>query len=280
VTIAIVARSWIQNCIVAVSDRSLAYFDANATVHARDDAALKAFSLSQSWGLLYAADDISHVTGIVSEARQRLRDSKGSITVGLARTALCEAYRAVADERIVGRYLARYGINTVAEFRQTGFNQFGPEVFKRLADKIDEFDLGVSLLVYGFSDDSTQDAHIFEITNPGDFKDHDIGGLGIIGSGFWPALASLTNHQFSVHDKLPTIVYRLCEAKFFAEESDPAVGKATTVMVFGTNGRMVQLSPADIERLREVWKYERNLVIHTDAWDVLDPRLKSLTSEE
>ena len=56
--------------------------------------------------------------------------------------------------------MARYGLKSIEEFRQTGLGEFGQERFERLCDAIDEFDLGIELLGYGFGPDNRP--HIFE----------------------------------------------------------------------------------------------------------------------
>jgi hypothetical protein len=51
VTICLVASSLADNCLVAVSDRRLSY---NDDVEAPDNAALKSYGLTRSWGLLFS----------------------------------------------------------------------------------------------------------------------------------------------------------------------------------------------------------------------------------
>src|SRR5258708_5790253 len=93
VTICLALKCWKDNCIVTVSDRRLSYSD---YVEATDDATLKAFQLTPGWGLLFSADDVSPITGIIADVRARLRNpdwpKKQVTTLKAVRESIVAAY--------------------------------------------------------------------------------------------------------------------------------------------------------------------------------------------
>ena len=119
-------------------------------VEASDNAALKAAKLADDWGVLFAAGDISPVYAMIAEASSRLYGQKDKLTVEVVKENVRAAYLTAVHTRITERFLARYGVKSIDDFRTNGLREFGPDEFKRIARKIDEFDLGVQLLVFGF----------------------------------------------------------------------------------------------------------------------------------
>lgn len=272
VTICLAGLCWSDNCIVAVSDRRLSYDD---YVEATDDGALKAFQLTLGWGLLFAADDISPIPEIVRDIRARLRPLKDTLTAAIVQDVVCQAYQNAVHTRIVSLYLAKFGIKSVDEFRQTGLKDFGPEIFGQLVEKIEGFGLGVTLLIYGFDDPPEAGGHLFEVRNPGIAISHNMEGFGAIGSGSLLAQGQLTIRGANGLATVKEAIYRLLEAKFSAESAS-GVGKATTVMVFGVNGKMRQLPPGEIDKLRSVWVGQRQQPLPPEVETILGDRFKKL----
>ena len=264
------------NCIVTVSDRRLTYSD---LIEAPDDATLKAFKLPGDWGLLFAASDLSPVQMLVEDIRARLKPLKDSLTAKTVQEHVREAYRAAHQNQVVDHILGRYGLKSVEDFRRNGFAEFGFEIFSQLVERIEKFDLGVSLLVYGFNDGPQHISNIFAVENPGVIIDHQLEGFGVIGSGSWPALASMTFRGVTGLGSLSEAVYRLCEAKFRAETAS-GVGRATTVMIFAHDGRMHQLPPGIIDKLREIWDLESKVPVSEEVFSVLGDRRKHLIFDD
>ena len=129
VTICIAAKASFGDIIVTVSDRSLSHGD---LVPASDDT-LKAYQLWNSWGLLYSANDIGPVPGIVSAVRTKLHPVRENLTVEVVREAFRKAWRKSATERAADRYLARLGFSSIEHFRQIGFHELGEAEFARLS---------------------------------------------------------------------------------------------------------------------------------------------------
>jgi hypothetical protein len=279
VTICIAAKASFGDIIVTVSDRSLSHGD---LVPASDDT-LKAYQLWNSWGLLYSANDIGPVPGIVSAVRTELHPVRENLTVEVVREAFRKAWRKSATERAADRYLARLGFSSIEHFRQIGFHELGEAEFARLSQKIETFDPEISFLVYGFDQDVAHQAHIFEVNTPNDGRDlitdDDIQGFGVIGSGLWPALGVLKSRSVGGLHEADEVAYALCEAKF-AAESASGVGKATTIMAFSRSGKNVQFTPAEIEQIRGIWEETRKQIVPDDASTLLLNKLNKLISDE
>ncbi len=154
VTICIAATTD-EGAIVTVSDRMISFGN---DVQAPDNAALKALQISQRWGVLYTADDVSPVFPLVRNVRNRLRDIKNdpilkgldTINLSLVKKVICQEYTAIFHQQVVERFLLKYGFSELQQFREIGLQQFGETKFLSILEEIDKFDLGVGLLVYGF----------------------------------------------------------------------------------------------------------------------------------
>lgn len=279
VTVCIAAISDWGDLIITASDRRLSYGD---TGPASDDT-LKAVQIGKAWGVLYSANDVSPVHGIIEDARRYLYDHRDSLTLGLVTDALSMAWRKYAERSVVERHLIRLGIESTQEFRRIGLHQFGDAEFARLLGKIESFDPEISFLVYGFDQDVAERAHIFEVGTPGPGHDlitiHDTQGFGVIGSGSWIALGVLTHRSVGHLNDADATAYALCEAKF-AAESAIGVGRATTLMAFAKNGKMAQFTPGEIQKLREIWEESRKNALPDDAGTLLSTKLNKLVLDE
>ena len=223
VTICLAARTT-NGPIVTVSDRRVSWGDSG--VPATDDGTLKiAFLVAKQWGILFAADDMSPVAGIIDDIRRRLELTKEHQTEALVREAVQGVYRAAFEERFVASRVSRVmALVQWQTFRQAGVATFGPKLMMKFSNEIDAFNLGVALIVYGFDiGPPFGHQHIFVVDNPGIVSDRDAFGFGIIGSGSDPALSALLSKPFKPMPVVET-VWRLCEAKFAAEAAF-AVGK-------------------------------------------------------
>jgi hypothetical protein len=273
VTIGIAALNIYDGCFVTVSDRRLSYDD---LVEATDDGVNKTWGLGPTWGALYAANDITPVAPLMTGINKRLDPHRGGgLTAKVVEEAAREAYHDIVCDQIVTKYLSRFGLRDLAEFRHRGLKQFGRAVFKEICDRIDKFDLGVSLLIFGFEEadgveGASLNSHLFEVSNPGLIHDHNAYGFWTIGSGYLQALAALSGRGTRQFQDVSETVYRLCEAKFCAETT---VGKATTVWVHFQDGRIRQFHDDEIDRMREIWATLRNQPIPSEARRIIQKRL-------
>ncbi len=280
VTICIVAYAHQSNCIVSASDRRLSFGDA---VESADDAALKLRGIGRQWYCLYAANDISAVSGVIQGARERLEALKlpkeQRYSVRAVREAFEGSYRTMVHDRIVGDFLCLYGFKTLDDFLSRGLAAFGQKKFDSLIDEIDKFNLGVSLLVYGFEDPAEFGAHLFSVYSPGITYSLDIERIGTIGSGAQIAQAALATYVGGFAS-ITDAVYRVCEAKF-ASESASDVGRSTTVVISrGESRNMLIMKNAEVEALRTIWKAERAKGLPEEAKSLLENSFRTILEEE
>jgi hypothetical protein len=254
VTVCIAVETRDKENIVTVSDRRISFGD-TSLIPAADSAALKNRSIHGQWALLFAANDIAPVTPIIDLACTCL---DGTQTFTEAKDAVSKAYREIARSSLVDRILAKYGFERIEEFWKVGLSQFGEKIFSDIKIEIDKFDLGVTLLIYGF--DEIKQARIFQVEYPGIVSDQEMMGIGVIGSGAYLALASLTSRSRPA--SLAPTIYRALEAKFCAE-TVTAVGRSTSAIVVKNNGHVAFISQKLIESIRDDW--ERSLEAPLDA---------------
>jgi hypothetical protein len=172
--------------IVAVSDQMISNAD---YVPAADDGALKARKLSKTWAVMVAAENVSLFLPVVDNVKNKLRIFDDAYDLIAVQSAVTEAYRTLFNAEFTASYLARYGMCSISEFRTLGRVQFGDDKFHTICNAIDEYSLGIELLVYGF--DADKKPHIFQVSNPGSVTNHDLLGYGVIGSGFYMATSSM-----------------------------------------------------------------------------------------
>lgn len=135
-------------------------------IQGADDATLKARKVAPSWALMFAAEDANLFLPIVNVAKEQLdRTGENAHDLQTVRDAVATAYTGLFESEFSSRYLARYNMASITAFRTNGLAQFGQERFERICELIDKFDLGITLLGYGF--DRSNSPHIFEVTNPG-----------------------------------------------------------------------------------------------------------------
>lgn len=246
-TIGIAAITIPDGNIVTVSDRMLSSGD---IVQATDDAALKARKISKTWALLMAAEDANLFLPIVKAAQRKLLRFEERYDLEIVQNVVVESYRELFDTEFTSHHLARYGITNLTEFRTTGLAQFGGTKFRSLCEKVDKFELGITMLGYGF--DTKGAPHIFEVLDPGAVTNHDLLGYAVIGSGCYMATASLRRKQLPTND-LELMIYRLLEAKFSAETAS-GVGKSTNLFTMNADGDGGHIGWGTIGKIRDIWE--------------------------
>lgn len=242
---------------------------------AADRAARKISSLATNWHVLYSGD-VGLAAQIIADARCRLYGQEGKISAEIAEAAVLGAYRHFQQDRAFGMKNA-LGYASLQELRERGPKDLGEQLFEKLYSDLDQFDIGVELIVCGFEDvdlggfemaDLFRFWRIFSVTSPGVINDHKTDGFWAIGSGQEQAFTSLTANRGRGFGSVENTVYLLCEAKFCAEGA-MGVGKATTVTVFGPNGKTVTLDDAAVDRLRAIWEEKARNVVPDDVSDAL-----------
>jgi hypothetical protein len=151
--------------------------------------------------------------------------------------------------------LSKFGIYNLDQFWREGASKLGRKLYWSLARRIDQESLGqTTFLAYGYDPQRNMSAHLFEVKNPGNFSVLDHLQYFAVGSGAAIAMAAL-NMRPVRHLTPAQLIYRVCEAKFFAESA--SVGKSTTVFIQNRNEPTTFLSPPTIDKLRELWERSR-----------------------
>jgi len=260
-TVGIAAITTPDDYIVTVSDRMLS---SGGAVQATDNATLKSRKIAKRWALMFAADDANLFLPIVRSCWESLETRGENHDLHTVQDAVVTAYANLFDAEFTSRYLARYNISSITAFRGIGLEQFGQERFDGVCNEIDRFDLGITLLCYGY--DTKKVPHIFEISNPGKITDHDLLRYAVIGSGWYMATASLRRKQLP--PDLEMMIYRLLEAKFSAETA-PGDGKSTSLLTMNSEGSDGSMGSGSIEKVREVWENTLKEPEPKDALDII-----------
>jgi hypothetical protein len=234
-----------ESDIVLASDRLLTSL--NDSVPGAET--LKARKISKTWALMFAGDGDLFLP-IYSVIKKKLENTNNDLAT--VQTAGEDTYRTFFDEQFTARYLSRYGISSISEFRILGLQQFGNK-FTEICEAIDQFDLGIDLLISGFDVDGV--SHIFDVRNPGFATNHDLLGYAAIGTGETMALASLRRKPLP--NARDALVYRVLEAKFSAETA-AGVGPTTALFTMRSSGKDGSINRSRIEKVKKVYKAELN----------------------
>jgi hypothetical protein len=170
---------------------------------------------------------------------------------------LLQAYEAaclkVLERRIQGKILSRYGIDRERLFAE-GRKALGRRIFTRLTAQIEAMSLETEFLVAGFEPSGRE--RLFCVGDPGETEHLEHVGVHAIGAGASVALGMLCN-TYKPTLAMPELVYRLCEAKFLAENA-PGVGKKTIVSVLQRDPKKIWwMTSSRSETVRRLWNDNR-----------------------
>jgi hypothetical protein len=265
VTIGIAVKPVAGDFIITVSDMRKAFADNFLPTEWGD---VKVAPIGTRWGFLFAGGQMGYARTIQRKALAVLGfDPK--VTFDQVKDAITEAYNATAEEIIFHRFVRRYGFSSLSDFRASAFKQLGEKVTSRISDKVENFDLGMELLVYGF--DETNCARFLHIHN-NDVADQSVVNAWAIGTGTFLALGDMHSKAWP-DQSMESLVYRACEAKFCAEYAD-AVGKNTSVYIWYPSGRFSNIDAKLINQLRVIWEASRWAPIPNDAADAIRASLE------
>lgn len=260
VTVAIVAISPFDRIIVSISDKMISFGDIS---QATDDATTKTPSIAAKWFIAFAGNNLSPVWPIIENVRSRLNGGEEWDALEVQQ-AFSTAFAEQLHREFVSQRLIKYGYTSIEQFRREGRSDLG-ENFSFLCRELDQFELPVQFLVYGY--DRSAQPHIFEVNSPGSVTEHNLLGYAVIGSGFHMAMASLRRKP--LRGSLESTIYRLLEAKF-STETATGVGKATTVLTMNSLGDFSISDPKMIDPIREVWQRTVNEPDPEDGIDMVD----------
>jgi hypothetical protein len=157
-----------------------------------------------------------------------------------------------------------------------GLQQFGADIFARTYNLIETVEVEVTFLVCGFSADRPC---LFTFSDPGIEKNYDLVGFWAIGSGTNSAIGSLFNLKGPAlqHRSIEEVVYRVCEAKFYAE-SALGVGKTTSAFILESSGDRYMLDSVD--PIRKIWENNSSRPLPNGATEAVQQSLKTHTKAQ
>jgi hypothetical protein len=252
-----IAGSIERKTIITVSDLKISLGD-----FASDLAAEKMDFIHPHWTAMVSGDDITIAVPMWRRMREKLGYIEGQKTevgeknVSEVVGACVSAYREHRREIISAMFYAPHGLSE-GQFLSEGKKLLGLSLFTEVWNKVDQFKLGCSFLVSGF--DKDKQAHIFEVDDPGIYKDYGTIGFWAIGSGQNEALSSIFFTLANIShfpQSQEGMLYDLCAAKFMAE-SNPYVGKATNLVVRRFGERPEWYGHKSTEAIRKLWKHGR-----------------------
>jgi len=260
-TIAIAAVSLPDDVFVCVSDRMISFDDISP---ASDDAAYKIFGMHPDWMALFAANDISAAWPLLLTVRDKMKGVQFDLED--VQGFFSDAYTQAIQQEFLDKKLRKLGYKSIEEFRKEGRADLDRQFFD-LTRELEGSQIDVQFIVCGF--DSRKSARLFQVDSPGYAKSCELLRYAVIGSGYHMAMASLRRKQLNL--SLPSIVYRLLEAKF-SSETARGVGKQTTVVLKSRDGHMV-LDEETIEQLRAIWEAVNKVPDPEEAIGLLQAKL-------
>jgi hypothetical protein len=252
-----------SNTLLFASDSMISTTDMSS-----DNMAFKFRGIGGHWIAMFAGNDISSITPILRDVMAYL--ALRPDTLDNVQAAFITSFQRLLTDKAENEVLRPLGY-TMEEFKQAGLQQLGPDHFSRLLFEIQQLRIDVEFLVGGFEDEKP---YIFTVSPPGKVADYSPVGFWAIGSGQTNALGSIFNAGgLSRFQDLPTNLYRICEAKFNAENA-VGVGKTTFVSVLEKTGRRYSIAAPAIETLRPHWEKTRVVNVANDATNKASEILK------
>ncbi len=255
--------------IIAICDRMLSYPDITV-----DDAVFKRFKIHPRWRAMFSGNDLGPLTPMMRFVEDRLATREGDLeeVADVFRNAFHNHSHLLAVDTVLGKYG-----HTLSSWREEGRAEFGEEEFARINRQIEQIEIGIQFLVFGFS--PVGQAHIFTVqqlwTRAGQLQietdHHNVDGFALIGSGTTAALGSLVRTALPVTERLK-LIYRICEAKMLAERA-PGVGKGTVLSVLECRAPKFHVGEKyvvpDWDSFRAIWLAEAQPPTPPNAMDML-----------
>jgi hypothetical protein len=247
-TVCIVGRCTEKDSFILAGDRLFSYGDQ----YSYDSISLKRIGLTPDgrWHTMFAGL-VSNVLPVIRRARHILNGSgkRPPYDLDAVERACIQAYQEQRARLVGDTILSKYGID-LATYRRDGLN-FGEQECARINSKIEQLEVGVELIVYGYDDWNV--AHLLTVEEPGASICRDQDGIAV-GSGARLAHSSLLTDSLPIMSQAEMIC-RLCEAKFLAERDkyvgrDSAAGAVTmpTSITEGASERFISIPATDAIR--------------------------------
>lgn len=243
-----------EDCIICVTDTLVSTGDMSADLTVR-----KLQPIGKHWMVMFAGEEISYITPMLSHVRRTLRG--GQEFMNNVRDAFVSAYKEQLRIKAEDEILATIGY-TLEEFRKSGLQELGSDIFSRLFYEIQQQTIGVTFMVAGYVNERPI---IFTVESPGTVKYYDELGFWSIGSGQTNALGSIFNSRRRVRFmNRAEAVYRVCEAKFNAENAD-GVGSNTALGLIYPDGSRSVLGAGAANELKPIWESTRTFIVPDPA---------------
>jgi 20S proteasome alpha/beta subunit len=250
-TVCIAALCEGRKSVVCATDRMI-----SSDFSASDTAMFKFQHIHEDWAVMFAASDASPIQDILAVGRQRMEKTDG--TLAFARREITQAYRDVRLQKAEAQYLSGRGW-TLDRFYEEGRALLGDPNFTAIERRINEYQLGVDLLVVGHGEDKK--GHIFTIENPGRDDDRSIPGFWAIGSGAINAVSSLYQRGMNPATYVHKALYLIYEAKQYAQKVG-GVGPTTDIWILRPDAKG-HLESKEIEgELEKVWQEVQPKVVN------------------
>lgn len=267
-TVCIAAIPQFTDSIVLVSDQLLS--SDNASV----DGAIKVTVLAPGtdWYIMFAGDPAKFLSlmGRMPEVFGDVRNTR--LTLDMVAAAFEQAYALELLKLVETEILMPYGLSR-DDFIRNGKTWLGDR-FSSIFDQISNASLDLEIMVAGL--DAEAKTRLFSVS-PRGVATRAILPYHAIGSGAFVALGTLFHlSTFPTHDLSETI-YRLCAAKFAAENL-PSVGPTTYVLVISPLTRKWTLID-DIDRIRELWKSKGQPPVPSAAVRMIEKNLRRISHE-
>ena len=224
------------NAIVLVADKmiGMGYVESELEI-------TKMRPIHKEWWMLFAGEDITPVFDIVDYSKARLNQKEPS-SVGEAQDAVKAAFAQKRMEMAEALYLNPIGWDIV-RFNNEG-NVLLP-YFTELKAKINDYTLGIELLVAGFDGGKGHDFTVYGYgENRGIPQRSDIPGFASIGSGSTTSMYMMFYRDLSPKTGIREAVYYALEGKYFGEQAS-GVGASTDLFVARPGKELIQISDED-----------------------------------
>ena len=266
-TICIAAACNEGKAIVAMADKMITY--TAPPFHQFEHPRPKVYSIAKNAVILTAGSALlpSDFINKIENLKRKYLKGEESIEIPLRTLAdiISEAFRELRRDLIVQRYLMKYDLEWkdyinfirggLGGARESGSSLPSSGIFgiaspmvKIFAD-IEDFKLELEVILAGVDEEG---AHIYVIEDPGIKNNFNDIGYAAIGTGYYHAIRSFIENNYSIDIPLWKALYIVFEAKKYAE-SAPGVGSETDAAVITRNG-IVRLKKEHIEELERIYQ--------------------------
>jgi 20S proteasome alpha/beta subunit len=231
-----------KSSVILVADRMLT---SGLSIEFEHPVSNKVTPLSQNCLALTAGDALAHTElfNAVSMRTGNLRYTTVEDIVAVVK----EQYQRLRHQRIVDEVLMPRAFSGFEEFYH-GTRGIPEALTYNIITEIERYDYGLTILIGGATGD---EAHIYEVSDPGTSRCVDSVGFHAIGSGTNLAMSTLIADK--CHQELQYIeaLHIAVNAKLTSENA-PGVGRKTDICLVRPRCPPIQFSDSEITELKEL----------------------------